>query len=169
MQHAGAGAQQVGAAQAGGQQVGAGAQQVGAAGGQQDGAGAQQEFPPQLEPHPPFLCFFINLRNHPPQRRFLLPQQDGAGAQQESGAQQVGATGGAQTGAQQVGSGAQQLGAGVSQHDVSQQLDFLCFLKNPNPASALVELRQQAANVTVTIIHFISTSPLKFLQNRGRQ
>jgi hypothetical protein len=129
LQQAAAGTAQLGAA--GAAQVGAqatGAAQVGAH------AGAQQSF-------------FFDLRLLIQSRRenrcfFALPQHDGCGQQDGAGAQQLGAAGAAQAGAQAAGAaqvgahaagaahdgaGAQQLGAGAQQ---------LLFLLN-RPASAL--------------------------------
>jgi hypothetical protein len=146
LQHAAAGAAQVGAA--------AGAQQVGAAGAQQVGAGAQQLGLQHLVWQHFGLQHLVRqqcnlgiLKQHDflQQLPQLLPQQEAAGAAH------VGAQTGA--GAQQVGAGAQQLGAGA------QQLFWQQLLERQQPpklnAFASVALAQQNSKAAINVVNFI--------------
>jgi len=150
------------------QQVGFGAQQLGAAGLQQVGFGAQQLLQPQR--------FFLNRLNRPLKlNNFFFEQQVTRGAQHfgATGLQHVGATGlqhvGA-TGLQQVGAtvlqhtrGAQHFGAaGLQQLGLGAQQPLSRFIQLNSPASA--EFATLQTNMAAErVIHFISSFSSFFL------
>ena len=142
------------------QQVGFGAQQLGAAGLQQVGFGAQQLLQPQR--------FFLNRLNRPLKlNNFFFEQQVTRGAQHfgATGLQHVGATGLQQVGATvlQHTRGAQHFGAaGLQQLGLGAQQPLSRFIQLNSPASA--EFATLQTNMAAErVIHFISSFSSFFL------
>jgi hypothetical protein len=142
------------------QQVGFGAQQLGAAGLQQVGFGAQQLLQPQR--------FFLNRLNRPLKlNNFFFEQQVTRGAQHfgATGLQHVGATGLQHVGATglQHTRGAQHFGAaGLQQLGLGAQQPLSRFIQLNSPASA--EFATLQTNMAAErVIHFISSFSSFFL------